>query len=129
MFGRRNKSTTQSRRAARKEVRVLGKPTQKFVKKFTTKEFKKFSPDAQQILTNRYSVIITDHKTKGEKLKKFGKNVKGITLTSSLDKIDRGAKKFDRGMKSFDMGLREIDRSFTPASKRGKYDLGSLASF
>lgn len=129
MFGRKPKSDRNSRRAAQRQIKGRRGTTIKYPKEYTVKEFKKFSPDVQQVLTNRYAVTLTDHKTKGEKLKKFGKSVKGITLTSSLDKIDRGAKKFDKGMRSFDMGLREIDRTFTKKSSKSKYDLGGLASF
>lgn len=129
MFGRRNKSTPYSRTAARKQIRYLGKPTQKYTKTYTSKEWKRFSPDVQQVLTNRYTVTLSDHATRKEKIHKLGKSIRKAGVTGTLTKIDKGITKFDRGMKSFDMGLREIDRTFTPASKRGKYDLGSLASF
>ena len=101
-------------------------------KKYTVKQFKRFSPEIQEKLSERYHVILTDYKvprSNKEKIKGIGKSIRGASLTTSLDKIDRGMKKADKGFRNFDMGLREIDRTFTSAKNKKKYDLGSFANF
>ena len=101
-------------------------------KKFTVKQYKKLSPEIQEKLSERYSVILTDYKppkSGREKLRGIGKSIRGASLTTSLDKIDKGMRKADKGFRNFDMGLREIDRTFTSAKNKKKYDLGSFANF
>lgn len=129
MFGRRNKTTPYSRRAARKEIRYLGKPTQKYKKTYTTKEWKKFSPHVQQVLSNRYSVTLSDHSTKREKIGKLTKSIRKAGVVGNIQRIDRGLTRANREFKGFNRGLNVIDQTFTPASKKHKYDLGSFANF
>ena len=83
----------------------------------------------QQVLSNRYSVVLTDHSTKKESIRKLGKSIRKAGFIGSIQKIDRGITSFDRGMKSFNRGMGVIDQTFTPASKKSKYNLDSFANF
>jgi len=44
-------------------------PSRFIVKKYTTKEWKRFNPNIQAELSRRYTVVLTDHKTRQEKMK------------------------------------------------------------
>jgi len=44
-------------------------PSRFIVKKYTTKEWKRFSPNIQAELSRRYTVVLTDYKTRQEKMK------------------------------------------------------------
>ena len=80
-------------------------PTQKFRKKFTTKQWNKFTDDQKQILSNRYEVILTDHETRKEKWTRRAKQV-------NLKNFDKGMKKFDEKQKEF---WNEFDKGFENA--------------
>jgi hypothetical protein len=67
MFGRK-KPTPKVRGMKVRETRYRN-VTKKYPKSYTVKEWKRFSPDIQQELTNRYTVTISDYKTRGEKMK------------------------------------------------------------
>ena len=69
-------------------------PTKHYVKRFTTKAWNKFSEGKKQILTNRYEVILTDHLTRRERVRK---NIKGANLKN----FTKNVKRFDEGQKKF----------------------------
>lgn len=102
-------------RAAQIEL-VKDSPKKKIVKKYTQKEWNRFTTSKQQLLSNRYHVILTDHQTKGEKWKKRAKKI--------------NLKNFDKGMQVFkekqDEFWREWDKGFDNAgfskSKGSKSD-------
>lgn len=55
-------------------------PSRFVVKKYTVKEWKRFNPNIQAELSRRYTVILTDHKSRDEKIKMIkGKIKQGIT--------------------------------------------------
>lgn len=55
-------------------------PSRFVVKKYTVKEWKRFNPNIQAELSRRYTVTLTDHKSRDEKIKMLkGKIRQGIT--------------------------------------------------
>lgn len=69
-------------------------PTKKYEKRYTTKAWNRFSEPMKQILTNRYTVILTDHQTRRERVRK---NIRGVNLknfSKNVKRVDEGQKKF-----------------------------------
>jgi hypothetical protein len=85
------------------ESRQQSPVTQKYQKKYTMKQWRRFSPAMQQILSNRYDVVLVDHETRNEKIRR---NARKITLKN----FDKGMKKFDTAQKQF---WSEWDEGFT----------------
>jgi len=70
----------------------------KYKKTFTWKAFKKFTWVKQQLLCERYNIILTGHKTKGEKYRELSK---GIIGGMTLKNLNKGINKFNHGMDQF----------------------------
>jgi len=74
---------------------------------FTTEEWNRFDLEKQEVLTRRYEVILTNHKTKKEKLAAIIDSI-DITrprgkknLDRTITKIQNGITKFDKAVESF----------------------------
>lgn len=115
MIFRRKKqeSTTSSRRAARIAIRKGSKPTQKYIKRYTVKEWKGFSKDTQQVLSNRYQVILTDYPKK--------KQV-GNKIIRTARKVDNGINIFNNKMQIGDIFWSDFDKVSPLARKNRKYN-------
>lgn len=127
MFGRKKKPKREMPYETRK--RRYGKVTSKYPKTYTAKEWKRFSPDIQQELTNRYDVTISDYKTRNQKIRGIvtKKNVK-----NTAQKTVKGARRIDRGLRSFDRTISSIDaafRDFDVPKRKGKSTLDRLAGY
>lgn len=107
----------------------------RYPKKYTVKEWKRFSWDMQERLCERYIVILTDHKTKNLKdifsPKNINKNIdrvqNGIVqFSKALDKLDGSKIKIFQGVsqKQYDdlLGDKKIDYS----GLMGKRDYSKL---
>lgn len=96
--------------------------TQNYVKKYTQKEWDRFDMNMQQRLSNRYTVIITDHKKKegffakdhyldadgkqkSDSLKTKKEKARIVTSKLTLENLDKGLTKFEGTMKKFDSGM------------------------
>jgi hypothetical protein len=75
----------------------------RYPKKYTVKEWKRFSWDMQEKLCNKYIVILTDHKTKKEKAK---------ILMQKLN-----MKNFNTGMAVFNSGVRQFTNTIDQVTK------------
>jgi len=70
----------------------------RYPKKFTVKAWKKFDLTQQDILCTRYDIILTDHLTKDEKLRKI---IKKIAKNLTIKNVNKGITKFNKGMSQF----------------------------
>ena len=86
------------------------KPTRQYTKKYTQREWNRFKPAQQEILTSRYTVVLTDHQTRNEKIKKTAKKV-------NLKNFDKGMKKFGSAQDTF---WKEWDKGFSDAGMKSK---------
>lgn len=75
---------------------------QNYTKKYTMKEWKRFTPAQQEVLSNRYTVILTDHETKSEKAKRYVKKITLENVGKGIDKFNSAQNKF---WKDFDKGM------------------------
>jgi hypothetical protein len=77
------------------------------LKKFTVKEWRKLS-NLQEMLCKKFDIILTDHKTKREKIFSILDNI-------NLKNIDKGIEIFNKSIQSFsdsmDKLVSEIDKS------------------
>ena len=97
---------------AAQEERDYSKPYPKFTrqykKKYTQKEWNRFKPAQQEILTSRYTVELTDHETRNQKIKRHAKKV-------NLKNFDKGMKKFGDAQDTF---WHEWDKGFKDAGMK-----------
>lgn len=82
--------------------------TKLYQKFYTVKEWNKFSIEIQEELVNRYTVILTDYKTKKEKVVDLLKKLNAQNMNKGIDKMDMAFKKLDDLIKQFDQGLKKI---------------------
>jgi len=66
----------------------------------TVKAWGKYNRFMQENLTMNYEIILTDHQTKGEK-------VRGFLSKFTFENLDKGLDKFDKGMIEFDKMLKD----------------------
>lgn len=99
--------------------------TRLYKKRYTVKQWNRFNINMQQKLTNTYDVILTDHKTRSEK-------IKGIftikNLNKSIDAVSNGTEKFSKALEKFDMkdfkvfqGVSEKDYSSLMSGSKKDY--------
>ena len=69
-------------------------------KHFTVKAWAKFSPEAQQALTQKYDIILDDHKTRNEKIIQALKKFSIRDFQKAMDKFDKAFDEWDKA-KSF----------------------------
>ena len=86
------------------------KPTRRYVKKYTQREWNRFKPAQQEILTSRYTVVLTDHQTRNEKIKRNAKKV-------NLKNFDKGMKKFSSAQNQF---WSDWDKGFASSGMKKK---------
>lgn len=68
------------------------------VKRYTVKEWKKFDYPHQSVLLRKFDIILTDHKTRGEKLAAIYDKIKHGDIGPTLNKITKGIDDFSRVM-------------------------------
>ena len=83
-------------------------------KRFTQEEWNRFGISQQEILANRYHVILTDHETRNEKWKRRAKKV--------------NLKNFDKGMKTFDNAQNTFWRDFSAGMNQAGMSNGSRST-
>lgn len=96
--------------------------TRKYKKKYTEKEWKRFSWDMQERLCARYTVLLPDYTTTREKLANLWKKIKLVNLDNELDKVSKGIEEFSKVTKSFSVGIpqREYDELIGKPKKAKK---------
>lgn len=82
--------------------------------RITVKAWAKFDIEKQIWLCKIYHVILTDYRTKREKLK--------YVLDEYPKKIDKGLKIFDKYMKKFDEGMKQFNDGMKGFDKLGASD-------
>lgn len=92
-------------------------PDRRARRRFTVRQWGKFNVDRQMYLTKIFHVILTDHKTKGERFRGIAKAILRPTpeqrirqrkkLNDSIDKIHKGIDAFDKGVEEFSKGLNQ----------------------
>jgi len=82
--------------------------TRLYVKKYTVKEWGKFDTFKQEILCKKYQVILTDHKTKREKLAGVLSHINAKNVNKSIDKFQDITNKMDKGFKEWDKQKQKI---------------------
>jgi len=88
----------------------------RYRKYFTVKEWNKFDVtnekhigdktyylNTQEVLCKKYDIILTDYKTKREK-------ITGILKSINMKNFDRGMKVFDGAMKEFDKSMKDFGK-------------------
>ena len=96
----------------------------RYPKKYTVKEWSKFSWDMQERLCARYVVILTDYKTKGKKLRGIFSpksiNKKVDATVKILDKVSKSLEKLDGSKIKLFSGVsqKEYDSLVGKQSKR-----------
>lgn len=91
-------------------------------KYFTTKQWQRFKSndyfDMQEMLCKKYDVILTDYKTKRQKI---------ISLLShiSLKNLDKGIAQFNKLFASFGDSTEQLNKELYP-SKKDKQNLDSI---
>ena len=68
----------------------------KYKKTFTWKAFKKFGWIKQQLLCEKYNIILTEHETRNEKLKRLSKKITLKNLNKGIDKFNHGMDQFNK---------------------------------
>jgi hypothetical protein len=85
----------------------------RYKKYFTVKAWNKFDLTAQDVLCCRYDIILTDYKTRNEKiihvLKKFNRR-----------NLNRGIKTFNKGVNNFTKMTDDFDRQVFGPKKRSR---------
>lgn len=95
----------------------------RYVKEYTVKEWKKFDKVAerengvditmQEVLLKRYDVILTDYKTKKEK-------IFGIIDKFNAKNINKGIDKFNKGVDQFSKVMGEPKKKTRKSKKKQK---------
>ena len=89
----------------------------RYPKKFTVKAWKKFDLTQQDILCTRYDIILTDHLTKDEKLRKV---IKKIAKNLTIKNVNKGITKFNKGMSQFNTMIAPEKEQRVRKTKRRK---------
>ena len=82
----------------------------RYPKKYTCKEWNRFSWDMQEKLCERYIVILTDYKTKKEKLFQVIDKI-------NVKNLNAGITKFNKGVNSFTKSIESTNKSKGPSLK------------
>ena len=84
---------------------------------YTVSEWSNFKKnnyfDMQELLCKRYDVILTDHKTKKQK-------IKSILSHINLKNVDQGLSKFNQMMQSFGNATEQLTREFDHSENHKK---------
>ena len=94
------------------------------VKKFyTVKEWSKFKSndyfDMQDMLCQKYDIILTDYKTKREKIFSFLKKI-------NLKNLDKGVTEFSKLVQSFGGSIDQLTREIDSQTSKDKDNLDSV---
>jgi hypothetical protein len=94
------------------------------VKKFyTVKEWNKFKSndyfDMQELLCQKYDIILTDYKTKSEKIFSFLKKI-------NLKNLDKGVTEFSKLVQSFGGSMDQLTREIDSQTSKDKDNLDSV---
>ena len=101
----------------------------RYPKKYTQKEWNRFDWVSQEKLCERYVVILTDYKTKKEKLFEIIDKVNIKNLNSGISKFNKGVNQFSKmveapkGKKkkpmSFGISQKDYDKLFKSPKRKG----------
>ncbi len=111
----------------------------KYTKHLTVREWKRFDKyvdqengdgiTAQEILLRNYKIILTDHQTRGEKLKVMYNKLKKLDLDKTLTKVTKGIDDFSKMTDSLHgIGGKEKDLSELFPAKKTKKTKGKRKS-
>src|SRR3972149_9692962 len=94
----------------------------RYPKKFTVKAWKKFDLTQQDILCCRYDIILTDYKTRKEK-------IFSVMDKFSPKNIDKGIKVMNKGLSQFSKTIDELDKGLNQSmGSKKKRDYRFLGS-
>jgi NACalpha-BTF3-like transcription factor len=88
-------------------------------KKFTWKAFNKFDKVKQQLLCERYNIILTDHETKGEKTKRILKKFNAKNVSKVANQIGQSVNEISKALNDMDKGL---DQALGRTKRKTKYE-------
>jgi len=78
-----------------------------------TKQWGKYNLDEQELILQKYDVVLTDHETTNEKLERYGKAI-------NFENYKKGMKKFDTVMKGVDKFWKDFDKQWSASLSGGK---------
>lgn len=93
--------------------------------RFTVRQWSKFNVDKQMYLTKIFHVILTDHRTRNEKLAGIVKAILRPTPTQRIHqkkKLDNAINKIHRGIDAFDKGMDEFSKGLNQSVSKGTRD-------
>ncbi len=90
------------------------------VLRLTQKQWNRFDLEKQEVLTKRYHVIISDYKTKRQRIMAILDKV-DITRPQGKRNLERGIKKFNDSVDAFDGVMDDLSKSLNTAA--GKRDV------
>lgn len=92
----------------------------RYKKELTCKEWARFDRvwervdgieiTGQEIICQRYEIILTDYQTKGEKARGILSKFNMANLDKGLKILDKGLNEFDKKMDSFDRKMEKLDK-------------------
>ena len=68
---------------------------------FTVKQWKRFDEEKQEHMTTNYEVILTDFKTRNERIIAALRKFNTTNLDSSIAKFNKGVDEFSKSVESF----------------------------
>ena len=92
----------------------------RYPKKFTVKAWNKFDLTQQDILCCRYDIILTDYKTRKEK-------ILNVMDKFSPKNIDKGIKIMNKGLSQFSKTIDELDKGLNQSIGGKKRDYSFLS--
>lgn len=92
---------------------------------FTKKQWKQFDLQKQEILTQRYQVILTDYETKKTLLIKILKNL-DTTCPIGIKNLNSGIEKFRVGIDAWDKTMDVFSESLRKSTHSDDNDIGRL---
>jgi hypothetical protein len=100
-------------------------PDMKLRRRFTVRQWQKFDTDKQMYLTKIFHVILTDHRTRKEKVTGLLKAVLRPTPAqkkSQKSAINKSIKKVTKGIDQFDKAMDDFSRGLNGAAGKGHRD-------
>lgn len=97
-------------------------PTKLPQKRYTVREWKRFKSPVQEMLLRRFDVILTDHKTRRERLRGFARAMFRPTIQqrqSQRKSLDTGIKKVKGAIDNFDRSMDSLSKGLNGAVSKG----------
>ncbi len=94
---------------------------------FTIKEWNRFDWNKQQVLTKKYIVILTDYKTRKEKILQFLKQVNFKNFNKGIDGFNKAVHDFGNSMGSLTKEMsKDIEKSNKESESRERKNKENL---